>query len=272
MPFEFVDIASETLHMDLDQVEDRLRSDPERYGGILYAHTYGEAHSPGEFFNHVKGRWNHLVVIDDRCLCVPDLEPPAETGADAVLYSTGYAKIADLGLGGFAFIQDELPRTRHRLPFDERELGAMEAAYKACIQDGRVYAYRDTAWLQTDAELPAWDEFAERLSGAIEATLRHRSTINAVYNSLIPAELQLARGFQLWRFNLRLAKRDGALKEIFDAGLFASAHYRPLVGIMGEGTDTNARGLAAQVINLFNDHHFTIDMAERTARVILRSL
>jgi hypothetical protein len=94
VPFEFVDIASETLHMDLDQVEDRLRSDPERYGGILYAHTYGDARTPREFFDHVKRRWNHLIVIDDRLCFRP--RASCRDGADVVLYSTA-CEDRDLG-------------------------------------------------------------------------------------------------------------------------------------------------------------------------------
>jgi len=270
--FEFVDIAPDTLNMDLNQAEARLSSSAGKYRGILYAHTYGEPGTPEEFFRRVKDRWNDLVVIDDRCLCIPDLEPPRRPCTDVVLYSTGYAKIADLGYGGFAFLQDNLAFEHHPLAFDEGALRTTEEGYKACIRAGRAYVYHDSAWLQTERQLPAWDEFVRRLRKAVKMTLAQRDAINAVYNSLIPVELPLENGFQLWRFNLRLAKRDVALKAIFDAGLFASSHYQPLVGIMGEGTDAHARNLAAQVLNLFNDHHYTIDMAERTARIILRSL
>ena len=37
IPFEFVDISAETLHMDLEQVEDSIKT--RKYGGLLYAHT-----------------------------------------------------------------------------------------------------------------------------------------------------------------------------------------------------------------------------------------
>jgi hypothetical protein len=271
-PFEFVDISPESLHMDTDLVERRLRSDSGQYGGILYAHTYGDPTTPSEFFRWVKDRWNGLVVIDDRCLCIPELEPAEQSGVDVTLFSTGYAKIADIGLGGFAFLRDELTHEHHGLPFDELELRATEVDYKASINAGRRYAYRDSAWLQTEVALPTWDEYAGRVRQALQETIAQRRVINAVYNSVIPAELQLGIGFQLWRFNLRLPNKDVALKAIFDAGLFASSHYRSLVGIMGEGMDANASDLSAHVVNLFNDHHYTIDMAERTAGIIVRSL
>jgi hypothetical protein len=270
-PFEFVDISPVSLNMDLDLVEDLLRSSAGRHAGILYAHTYGDPTTPSEFFRWAKERWPGLMIVDDRCLCVPDLDP-SESTVDATLYSTGYAKILDAGFGGFAFLRDELPCKHHGLAFDAMELRALERDYRKSVESGSGFEYRDSDWLQTDAALPAWGEYIERVRQLLPATLAHRAEINAVYNSLIPAELQLGQAYQLWRFNLRLARKGAVLKRIFEAGLFASSHYRSLVGIMGEGTGTHATGLATNIVNLFNDQHYTVDMAERTARIILGSL
>jgi hypothetical protein len=271
-PYEFVDVSAGSLEMDIDLIEGQIKPDARRYGGILYSHTYGDPSTPSEFFGWAKDYRRDLIVIDDRCLCIPDLEPAGECLADVTLYSTGYAKIADAGFGGFAFVRDDLIQKHHDLPFSETELRAAEADYKACVEAGGRFMYRDSAWLQTEAALPTWNDFADRVREILRQSLAHRRDLNAVYTSLLPAELQLAAGFQLWRFNLLLDNRDAALKDIFDAGLFASSHYRSLVGIMGEGTDTCARNLAAHVLNLFNDHHYTVDMAERTARILLRSI
>jgi hypothetical protein len=257
--------------MDLDLVEELLKASAGRYAGILYAHTYGDPSTPSEFFRWVKNRWPGLVIIDDRCLCVPDLEPH-DSAADATLYSTGYAKIVDAGFGGFAFIQDHLKHQHHELPYDAADLQQLEAAYKQSVERGRPFEYCDSNWLQTNAPLPAWSEHLKLVRERMPATLAHRGEINAVYNSLVPAELPLDRPFQLWRFNLRLARKEAVLQQIFEAGLFASSHYRSLVGIMGEGTGTHARELDKHVVNLFNDHHYTVDMAERTARIIAGSL
>jgi hypothetical protein len=271
-PFEFVDISPESLGMDTSLLEERLRTANGRFGGILYAHTYGDPSVPYEFFHWIKERWSRLLLIDDRCLCIPDSEPAPESVADVVLYSTGYAKIADIGFGGYAFLRDGSAWERFGLPYNEAELKAIEADYKAYIETGRPYVYHDCAWLQTDAVMPGWDQFIERVDETMCRSIAHRHEINAVYSALIPAELQLGAGFQLWRFNLRLEDKESALKQLFEAQLFASSHYRSLVGIMGEGTDVHARQLAAHVVNLFNDHHYTTDMAELTARIVLQSL
>ncbi len=52
--------------------------------------------------------------------------------------------------------------------------------------------------------------------------------------------------------------------------LFASSHYASLAGIMGEGNCPAAQQLAGQVVNLFNDSHYTVQMAERTVQIVLR--
>jgi len=62
------------------------------------------------------------------------------------------------------------------------------------------------------------------------------------------------------------------LGAIVAAGLIASGHYASLAGIMADGQAPAAAALAGQVVNLFNDHHFTQDMAERVCSVIMEAL
>jgi hypothetical protein len=57
-------------------------------------------------------------------------------------------------------------------------------------------------------------------------------------------------------------------RSISSAGLFASRHYASLVGIFGSGIGVNSAALAGSILNLFNDFHYTVDMAERTARIV----
>ncbi len=116
VPFEFVDISAETVHMDLEQAEGRLKRG--EYGGVLYAHTYGEPSTPVEFFQSIKSSYPEILLVDDRCLCIPDLDPPTDPFVDAILYSTGYAKIVELNFGGYAFLKNCTPYQPQHLPFD----------------------------------------------------------------------------------------------------------------------------------------------------------
>ena len=269
--FEFVDISADSLLMDLDQAETRLRLGMGQYGGLLYAHTYGDLHTPHDHLRRLKERWPELLIIDDRCLCPPDLEPDEAQQSDVTLYSTGHAKLADVGFGGYAFVSDRLSVRHAALPFHQTDLVALEADYEARVSAGEPFVYRDSPWLHTDAKLPAWKDYAGRVRKASAESVAHRQSINAVYNSLIPPDLRLPDRFQLWRYSVRLADKTSALKEIFAAGLFASSHYASLVGIMGSGSGAHARVLADHVVNLFNDSHYTAAMAEDTARIILRN-
>jgi len=268
--FEFVDISSKTLHMDLAQAEGRLKR--RKYGGLLYAHTYGDPSTPQEFFNAVKKQYPALLLIDDRCLCIPDLVTDPTTAADVTLYSTGYAKIVDLEYGGFAYFREDVNYHSHVLPFHHSDLEVVEKNYKRSIEAREQYSYIDSDWLQTDLNLPAWPEFADRVRAAKEGSLAHRQSINAVYNTLIPSGLSLGEQYQLWRFNLRLPDKEKTLQAIFKAHLFASSHYASLAGIMAAGQCPAAEDIEHEVVNLFNDDHYTLEMAEKTAKIILGSL
>ncbi len=272
VPIELVDITAGTLNLDLDETESRLRRRPGFYGGLLYAHTYGDPSTPTRELQELKARFPGLLLIDDRCLCIPEFGSPNGAPADVTLYSTGYAKIVDVGFGGYAFLQDRVKHVPNRLRYDPADLTTLEAGYKRCIDAGEVYSYRDSDWLQAETEMPAWDEYRRIVQEALQPSLDRRGAINAVYNSRIPPELQLPQRFQLWRFNLRTPRKRQILQAIFAGALFASSHYASLDGIMGSGGGQNARKLAEQVINLFNDQHYSVEMAEKTADIVLRSL
>jgi len=269
-PIEFVDISAETLHMDLEQATDRLGRDV--FGGILYAHTYGEPSTPGDFFQHVKSRHPELLLVDDRCLCAPDLEANPGMVADVVLYSTGYAKVVELNFGGYAFLNDEIPYQPEHLPFSPQAHEEIESGYKQAIQNRRPYVYKDSDWLQTDGDVPLWYDYRRQIEDGLKKSSQQRDALNAIYENILPKEIQLATEYQSWRFNLRLKNKDRVLKSIFAAGLFASSHYASLAGIMTPGQCTQAESLANEIINLFNDRYFDAQKAEQVCAVIMENL
>ena len=69
-----------------------------------------------------------------------------------------------------------------------------------------------------------------------------------------------------------MSDKKKTLEALFNAGLFASSHYASLGGIMGPGKFPMAKRLADEVVNLFNDIHYTLEMAEKTAKIVLESL
>lgn len=270
IPFELVDISAKTLHMDLEQAEALIAK--RRYGGLLYAHTYGEASTPTEAFRRIKNLNPQLLIIDDRCLCIPTTVADQENIADVQLYSTGYAKIVDLKFGGYAFMRDELVYQPRHLPYDQAANAQMEDEYKEAIRARHLFEYHDRNWLQTEAGLPAWQPYVEQIEAELKNSLDHRKQLNAIYAEKLPREIQLEEPYQVWRFNLLVKDKEQLLAAIFKQGLFASSHYASLAGIMSTDPCLQAESLHARVINLFNDRHFDESRAEAICDTILQYL
>jgi hypothetical protein len=270
IPIEFVDISAENLHMDLEQAEGRLKRGA--HGGILYAHTYGEPSTPEDFFRHVKSQHPDLLLVDDRCLCIPDLEPDTDIAADVALYSTGYAKVVELNFGGYALMKDSTPYRPERLPFSPQAHEELKRGCKQISQDYTPYIFSDSDWLQTDMELPAWYDYRQQIEDGLKAVTQHRKTLNEIYENLLPKEIQLAKEYQSWRFNLRVGDKEHVLEAIFSTGLFASSHYISLAGIMATGECVQAEALANEIINLNNNHYIDAQKAEKVCAVIMENL
>lgn len=268
--FEFVDISAETLHMDREQAESLIKKG--RYGGLLYAHTYGEPSTPHNFFANAKSLDPELLIIDDRCLCIPDLEPGENSLADIILYSTGYAKIVELNFGGYAFMKDGVRYQPQRLPFSAQDHEKLEKAYKESISKNSKFIYRDSNWLETEFDLPARYDYQQVIKNELKESLQQRATLNAIYATNLPSEIQLPNDYQTWRFNIRVKNKKRIYEAIFKAGLFASSHYASLAGIITEGRAQNAETLADEIINLFNDHHFSAQQAGKVCKAIMENL
>jgi len=252
--------------MDLDQAEARIKK--REIGGVLYAHTYGEESTPNDFFKFAKSLNSDLILVDDRCLCVPTFDE--SSCADVVLFSTGYAKIVELNAGGYAFMQDDIAYQAVHLKYDPTHHDEVETSYKTAIQNHDRFIYRDNNWLETESQLPTWDEYRKQIESELESSLIQHKILNEIYSSRLPAEIQMPQNFQTWRFNVRVKNKSPVIDAIFANGLFASSHYASLAGIMADGRAPVAESLANDAINLFNDHHFTPQMAERVCELIVK--
>jgi len=242
-----------------------------KFGGLLYAHAYGDLSTPLDFFSALKVHAPDTLIVDDRCLCIPDPEP-IHADADVILYSTGYAKIAELNFGGYAFLRDDLNYHSASLPFKSEHHDEIEKLYKQAIQTHERFIYHDSDWLQIDPPFPAWYDYSLQIKTRLAASLSHRESLNRIYESNFPKEIQLPTNYQTWRFNIRVKNKSQVLSAIFKTGLFASSHYASLAGIMADGSAPHAESLADEVINLFNDEHFDEEKTLKVCDVISRNL
>ncbi len=237
-PFELIDIAEPWLEMDSAQCLERVRM--RAYAGILNVRPYGSERDPSAFFAGLREADPGLLIIDDKCLCPPDVDGASISAlADVTLFSTGYAKYADLGEGGFAH-----------------------------LRDGLAYLHASTGpdWLDLAPPAISWDEYRERVRDASLAAAAHKAELNAIYALAIPAEVQLPALFQQWRFNIRVDDSARLVEALFAEGLFASRHYPAL------GDAPVAARLHAQIVNLFNDRYFTPEQARRATEIVNRHL
>ena len=224
----FVDIDAHTLCLDWRRVMTMAKEAV----AVLAVHTYGIEDDFNEQFAALRAVNPNIAIIDDRCLCMPELNKPNSTG-DLVLYSMCSKKQVDLGMGGIGYVSDGR---------NYEEIMVLENA-----------VLTNETWVLDE----------KILLSKMDAVIKHKEKLNAIYRKNLPAAIQLPTSYQHWRFNIIVQNKEEILKAIFDAGLFASGHYVP----QADGC-TIASNLYQHVINLFNDFYYTEEQARRTCEII----
>lgn len=227
-PLHFVDIDAHTLCIDWQQVQSAATD----AAVVLAVHTYGIEDDFNVQFAELRAINPNIAIIDDRCLCMPVLYEPNSI-ADLVLYSTGEKKQVELGIGGIGYVAEG-------------------------------WNYGDVYVLKNDVltnETWTWDERA--LLAKMDAVIKHKEKLNEIYRKNFPDNIQLPSPYQHWRFNILVPNKEEILKTLFEAGVFASGHYKP------QANDcTVATNLYNHIINLFNDFYFTEEQARKSCEII----
>lgn len=273
--FELVDVDPVTLCLDRDLTTRRLREGPGDHGGVLFVRTYGIESSFDDAFATWRAAAPGALLVDDRCVCPPAFDGPAEDGpVDALLYSTGYAKPLDLGAGGYGLLRDGVAYERHEREHDPDALERVTAAYKDAVAGRRPYEEpRDgRGWLDTSRPAMPFESYRARIEGALPEALAHRRVLDAIYRGGIPAAHRLDDAERHWRFHVLTDDPDGLVRALFHAGLFAGRHYADLSPVFGAGRAPVAEAFHARVVNLFNDGYFTAEQARAAVAVVRRHL
>ncbi len=223
----FVDIDARTLCMDWQQVQSVVQGAV----AVLAVHTYGIEEDFNEKFETLRAINPKIAIIDDRCLCMPELDEPNSTG-DLVLYSMCSKKQVDLGVGGIGYVADGWNYEEIDVPEND--------------------VLTNESWVLDEKTLLA----------KMDAVIKHKEKLNAIYHKNLPAAIQLPAPYQHWRFNIIVPNKEEILRALFDAGLFASGHYQP----QAEGC-TVATNLYNRIINLFNDDYFTEEQAMISCKI-----
>ncbi|MEX0723665.1 MAG: DegT/DnrJ/EryC1/StrS family aminotransferase [Gracilimonas sp.] len=278
IPFKLVDIESTTYCIDRKAVSKAIK-DPDCIG-LLFIHTYGFNYSVEQFFSDIKSKRKDVKIIEDKCLSTPSFEAQAiSTHADLTVFSTGYAKYADIGRGGYGFIKESSSYREYPTNYNPQSLKKLTDYYKGCLSQHTCLQIGNSFWLDDKSLSPSEIvQYQEMVLAKRSEVHMHKQELNDIYSEFIPREFWLSvkdQRLDTWRFNIMVPERDELVTEIFDKGLFASTHYQPLdkvlgVEVLGKGTESYA--LNNHVINLFNDQNFTIDMALELAKLVAGNL
>ena len=160
----YCDINPATLCMD----EEAVLLVVDKADAIIFVHTYGVETDFAESFAKFREANPNIAIIDDRCLCMPEVEIE-DSAADMVLFSTGEKKPVNLGIGGIGFVAD----------------GWKYAEFE--VEENEVL--NNTKWELED----------DVLLSKMDATIAHKEKLNAIYRKALPKSILLPEAYQHWR-------------------------------------------------------------------------
>lgn len=228
----FVDLQVDNLCINQEAVLAKAKD----ANMLLFVHTYGIEYDFYTFFEQVREQNPDIVIVDDKCLCLPDLDVK-DSAADLVLYSTGENKMINLGGGAIGYLAD-------KWQYDEVEVQGCD-----CLSN--------ELWLLDPKQLYL----------KMDAIIAHKEKLNTIYRALLPEAIQLPDAYQHWRFNILVQNKQQVLEALAAEDIPAESLYPAL-----DNACVVANNLHAYVINLFNDKHLTPEQATRACEIIKECL
>jgi len=240
----FIDIDRKTLCVDEEKLFSFLAT--QKCTGVLLNHTYGVDVNFTGIISKMKSEYD-IVIIEDRCLCRPELFANAEV--DLTLYSTGYAKMIELSYGGgYGIIRDEA-----YVKNCNKELNNVSISFKEKIK----FTY--------NFNIEKKQYFLD-IASCEDYIISHKKKINNIYDYYL-SQYKLNDIYNYWRYNILCKNKETLLNIIFSHDLYASSHYKPLSENVLDYA--NAYLLSRTIINLFNDKYFTERQAEELSKIII---
>ena len=198
IPFQFVDINPQTLCIDIDECLRKVTASESKVIGMVYVRTYGYIQDTWEQFSSLKLANPALRIVDDRCLCIPEV-PDNYGGADMILYSTGHCKPIDFSGGGLAFYaQPTTYNSDGELYYDGTD---EEIVYKDAYAKGRPLPSIPQGWLYL-GKFKDPENYLQEISLARYERIEQRDCLNDIYRESLPKSIQMHRDYQDWRFNI----------------------------------------------------------------------
>ena len=166
---------------------------------LIFVHTYGLEVEFSAFFQQLRDQNPDLIIVDDKCLCLPDLDVK-DSAADLVLYSTGEKKMVNLGGGAIGYLAD-------KWEYDEVE-----------VEESDLLS--NELWLLDPKQLYM----------KMDAIIAHKEKLNTIYRAMLPEAIQLPDAYQHWRFNILVPNKQQILDALAAEDIPAESVYPALDG------------------------------------------
>ena len=263
--FEFIYI-DETHDMSKCLAMEKFNSG--KYAGLLFVHAYGKLFDNTFFYKDIKQNDPQFCIIDDRCLCLPDLSGIQPDNTDLVLYSTGYAKYVELSFGGYGITEQDGDFSA-RYEYYEEDETKQQFYIKECLRKGEVYDWpADYPWLDSSRIQMTHEQYFNVIRKKVPVVSEQKERVNKIYKEKLPKSIQWGEDYENWRFMVSIDNRDKVLEAIFENDLFAGTNFPSVSWMFKQQHSVYAEEEANHILNLFNDHRVNEEFAHRLCKVI----
>ena len=261
---------------------------------LLAVHNFGAALEIDLISDWAKE--NDIFLIEDVCnaLGATCKNVPVGNRGDAAIYSFGYSKIVDVGIGGGAIVRE--PGLRQKVNELISTFDLFSELYKEAdhnFQSKLKILRKDAGKQNPEIYQPLYEQYAKfliyRLDKQTENLIkdalsnlnnillaRHQKAMmykNGIRSGKV-LHIKQVKGQIYWRYNIMVEPewRDELLKLLTDNSIWASTWYPPVDQLFFEESNSSsysgATFFSTRVINLFVDERFSIAEVKRTIRLI----
>jgi len=275
--FSFVDIDEATHAGSFDEFKTHIIEHKGKKPGVLFVNAYGVHHETKQFYNDLRSIRDDIIIIEDDCLCIPEIQRVNPVmNVDLEFYSTGYSKYVQMPMeGGYGLIRDGFAYNHIETPFNESGYSEQLKKIRACRKNRELFRYEENNWLPLESFISdkyTADDYFKEIERRIVISRSHKQVIDSIYDRMLPNELKMGEAYNAWRYNLICpshAMRETIIDALSTEGLYASPHYQSGAYLFKRVHSIKTENEADRILNLFNEEKYTVEMAKRTAEIII---
>jgi dTDP-4-amino-4,6-dideoxygalactose transaminase len=287
----FYDVDCISGNAGLDNIQDAFTGNETV---LIAVHNFGAPLEIDKISKWAKEK--NIFLIEDVCNAIGATykEKPLGTFGDAAVFSFGYAKIVEYGVGGATLIKDaDLKLTvkdnifsleeysdYHKNKDAEYQRGLREIRQQEHAQLPSVYLplYKEYSdYLLYKINLKTEDEIKQLLKN-LDRNIEERAQKALCYRNEIKSDkvkhINEVSGQIYWRYNLLVAPeiRNALIMELRKNNILVSTWFPPIIELFEKNIDmsmySGSRTFSKKIINLFVDHRVSPPDVSKTIDII----